>query len=165
MGTARIPFLALALVILAALARRDRETDVEGNPSLRFWSGCVLCWAAGAFFLYEAIANLHDLFHQRYPENTVVEASLSLLSFLGGLWCYFIRITLMSKMIEVRYPLMSHPTYAIADVDRIDHLGRNNDVVQMKNGRRILIIPLLSGRPHFLEALRSAVIDEQAVSQ
>ena len=45
-----IPSIALALVLLASLAKRDREVDRAGNPSLRFWSGCLMGGASSIFF-------------------------------------------------------------------------------------------------------------------
>jgi hypothetical protein len=157
MTVALIMLIAVSVVFLASLARRSRETDILGHPVLRLWSVCLLGFFCGAFFLYETLINLNDPFHQRHPENTAIEVLLLLFGFGVSIWSYFFRITLSKAVIEIRYPLLARRVYDISSVDSIDSLGRNNDVILLRNGRRIMVTPLLSGRRHFLETLRGVL--------
>jgi hypothetical protein len=147
------PLISLALVFLASLARRDREVDSAGNPSVRFWSACFLGVTGGCFFLWVTLKNLGDPFHQRYPENTAVEAFFCVFGFLLFAWGFCYKITLTATAITVRYLPFVTRVYPIAGVDAVKSISKRGAVIRFRDGRKIPVMALFSGTPFFLENL------------
>ena len=129
------PFITLALVYLATLARRDREVDSAGNACVRFWSACFLGIVAGCFFLWVTLKNRGDPFHQRHPENTAVEAFFCMFGFLLFAWGYCYQITLTATAITVRYLPLVTRVYPIADVESVKSISKRGAVIRFRNGR------------------------------
>jgi hypothetical protein len=150
-----LQIVALAVVLLASVqwAKRKREVDSAGNPTLRMWSNCFLGLMAGIFWLWVMVKNLSDPFHQRYPENTAVEAFFCVFSFLIGAWGYCYKITLTNTAITRRYLPWLTRVCPIEGVESVESTNAGSAIIRLRDGRKIGVMPLLSGRPFFLQNL------------
>jgi hypothetical protein len=115
---------------------------------------CVLC---SLFWAWVTLKNLQDPFHQRHPENTVVEASFFLFSVAGAFWFYYFKIILTPNSIVVKYLPSISKTYPLSDVASVNRGGKFNVSVRMKGGRNVGLGVMASGAPYFFEALDAAV--------
>jgi hypothetical protein len=139
------------------LFKRKRETDATGNLALRCWGPCAVSILACAYFLWTTLHNLKDPFHQRYPENTAVEAFFSLFTFLGASWFYYFKIILTADAIQVEYLPLVKKTYPLTTVLRVDQLGGGGFVIRLADGRKVGVPGFISGGPSFLGALSALI--------
>lgn len=77
--------------------RRDRELDQHGNPCLRYFVPRYFIPLSCIWWLVIAVKNLSDPFHQRYPENSVVEFGFATLSLVASLWFVPYRIAVVAE--------------------------------------------------------------------
>src|SRR5579862_4541293 len=123
------PFIGWALIWLTNLAKRDREVDSAGNPSLRMWSTCVLGVIGGCLFLWFTLKHLGDPFYQRHPENIGVDVFFCVFGFLVAAWGCYSNITLTDTAITARYLPFIKRVYPIADVKAVDPLGKDTATI------------------------------------
>lgn len=119
------------------LFKRKRETDATGNLAIRFWGPCAFSIFACAYFLWTTLHNLKDPIHQRFPENTAVEAFFSLFTFLGASWFYYFKIILTADAIQVQYLPLVKSTYPLTTVLAVEQLGGGSFVVRLIGGGKI----------------------------
>jgi hypothetical protein len=150
-----LQLVSLAVVVLASnqLAKRKREVDSDGNPTLRNWSTCFLGFMAAIFFLWMTLKNLGDPFHQRYPENTAVEMFFCVFGFSVAAWGYYCKITLTRTAITCRYLPFLTRVYLIESVESVESKTERDAVIRLSDGRKIAVVPFYSGGPYFLENL------------
>jgi hypothetical protein len=148
-------FVPVAVVALVAgrLAKRKREVDSAGNPTLRMWGNYFIGITVGFFFLWMTMKCHADPFWRRYPKNTAVLLFFCVSSFVMGAWCYYYKITLTDKAITRRYLPWLTRVYPIERIEAVESTTTGNAVIRLRDGRRIGITPSFSGRPFFLESL------------
>jgi hypothetical protein len=148
-------WVPIAVVLFAAtqLAKRRREVDSAGNPTLRMWSTCFIGIMAGFFWLWTTWKHVGGPYYQRYPDDKAVDVFFCVSSFLLGAWGYCYKITLTSNAITRRYlPLLTR-VYPLESVEKVEPMAKDNAKILLSDGRKITVLPLFSGRPHFLEKL------------
>jgi hypothetical protein len=154
-----LQIVSLAGVVLVSnrLTKRKREVDSDGNPTLRLWGNCFIGLMLGIFFLWITLKNLSNPFYQRYPENTAVGAFFCVLGFLCAAWGYFCKITLTRSAITYQYLPFLTRVYPVKSVESVESQAINSAVIRFSDGRKIAVLPLYSGRDHFLETLATFI--------
>jgi hypothetical protein len=148
-------FVVVALLSLN-LFKRERETDALGNPIIRTWGTFVLFLLGVIFWLVTLVRNLADPFHQRYPENTYVEAACGILTLVAALLSYYFRITLTVDNIELRGPFFKK-SYPLSSVIDVPSYKRGWLAIGLRGGGRILLHAPYSGVPYFLKSLSARI--------
>jgi len=145
----------IAVVLFAAtqLAKRRREVDAAGNPTLRMWSTCFIGMMAGLFWLWTTWTHVDGTYYQRYPDDKIVDLFFCVSSFLLGAWGYCYKITLTSNAITRRYLPLFTRVYPLESVENVEPIAQGNAKILLTDGRKITVLPFFSGRPHFLEEL------------
>jgi hypothetical protein len=152
-------FVLFAFLALGSsqLTQRKREVDSAGNPTLRMWGLCFIGLLSGFFWLWITLKNLRDPFHQRYPENTAVEAFFCVFGFLVGGLGYCWKITVTKTAITYRLLPFLTRVYPIESIETIESKTKGSAVIRLLGGRKIPVVPFYSGRPYFLDNLRKLI--------
>src|SRR5450759_5227972 len=153
-----ILFVIPVVLVSLHLIKRDRETDASGNPIVRSWGSFVLFLIGVVFWLVTLVRNLGDPFHQRYPENTYVEAACGVVTLVAALLSFYFRITLTADHIELRGIPFFKKSYPLSSVIEVPSYKRGWLVaIGLRGGGRILLHAPYSGVPYFLKSLSARI--------
>jgi hypothetical protein len=121
-----LPLILFVIVALVALNlfKRERETDALGNPIVRNWGSSILFLLITIFWLVIVVRNLGDAFHQRYPENTYVEAACGAVAIAATLFSFYFRFTLTTDRIELRVVPFFKKSYLLSSVIKVPSYTR-----------------------------------------
>ena len=121
------------------------------------WSLCFIGLLSGFFWLWITLKNLGDPFHQHYPENTAIEAVFCVFGFLVAALGYCWKITVTRTAITYRSLPFITRVYPIESIQTLESKTKGNAVIRLFDGRKIAVGPFYSGRPYFLENLRTLI--------
>jgi len=133
--------------------RRDCELDEHGNPCLRFLGPRFFMPLSSIIWLVVAAKNLSDPFHQKYPENSVVEFAFATLSLLGSVLFVPYRIVLTPDGIERRAWPLNPLRYPLSELAGIEE-RLNSFTIFFRGERRLKVNALLSGKKAFIDEVR-----------
>jgi hypothetical protein len=157
-----LPLILFVIVAFVALNffKRERETDATGNSIVRNWGSSILFLLITIFFVVIAVRNLSDPFHQRYPENTYVEAGCGVLGLFATLLSLYFRFTLTTDRIELRVVPFFKKSYLLSSVIKVPSYTRGGTAIELAGGGKIRLLAVYSGVPYFLKSV-SAHIQRQ----
>lgn len=141
---------------LTSVFTRQREVDSFGRATIRYWGVALVCGVCTLFWLVVVTVNLHDPFHQRHPENLVVEGFFLLLSSSAAFWFYYFRATLTSSAVLIKWFPTIERSYSLSEVSEIRRVSAVSVVIKLKDGKKLQIFNG-SGVTYFLEAMEQAV--------
>jgi hypothetical protein len=133
--------------------RRDCELDEHGNLCLRYLGPRFFVPLSGIVWLVVAVKNLSDPFHQKYPENSVIEFGFATLSLLASVLFVPYRIVLAPDGIERRAWPLNPLRYPLSELESIEERV-SGFTIFFRGERRLKVTALLSGKKAFIDEVR-----------
>ena len=134
--------------------RRRQELDAYGNPCLRFCGPRYGIPLVGIFFLVTGLRNLSDPFHQKYPENSLIEFGFAAFALITSIYFVVYRVSFTHDCLERHAWPLAPLRYSIDELESVEEKGEAA-TLRFKGARQFKISPLLSGKKAFLARVRA----------
>jgi len=150
--------VAIVLITMVRGYRRTRELDSQGNPIVRYLGDPYIMILCGAAFLLFGVYQWFLPVNHHYSGNLLLVSYLPAavgicaLAFAAHLFAY--RITLRNTTVQTSGWPFKARTLSLGELEAVEETG-NNTILKFFGGKKVAIYANLSGRVHFLAALRA----------
>ena len=141
--------LLIPLFLLHAI-KRERETDRQGNPTLRFYGPALAVFTIGVLFIYLAYRPLLGIKEFSATGDESSALSFSAICFLIAIFFFFSKTVLTEKSIVVNY-LVFKFHYDLKDFIRTEE--DRFVIFHFSGNRRFGVLPFCSGQEYFIERM------------
>jgi len=164
--------LVLSLLFSLAIRVRNRVIDSNDHPTLRYIAVKFLMSACGLVFFAFGLYQWLEPLNRRYSGNLLILSyipiALAVLSYFMAAYLSIYRITLLESFIEVRSWPFGSAQYKLSELQSIEEKQGQRTVtfiLHFKDGHNLIVYPMLSGVPYFMERLHALTLHSSGTAQ